>query len=671
MCPDHISALRKAEQAILHSGLFAQAAPRGDGKTERTKGAGLWASVYGHRKFTLLIGATGSATSELLDGVRFYLQSAADLIRDEEGAIVGTVPGLFPLLLEDFPEIVYPVVALEGESKRQGGQRCQGDKTDIHWGGGYITFPTVPPGNWIDGKTMGPAPGAGARVAATSITGRLRGFNVNGARPDLVLPDDPQTDETADSPAGNEKIEKLLARAVIGLAGPGKKIAGIMPCTVIQQGDAIDNILSHEKHPEWDSSRTKMVYDFPLRMKRNADKPDEPSWEEYSEIRNGYDPVTLGDKRRAAEDATLYYLPHSEDLGEGARIAWPERFAVDELDALQAAMSLFFQDEDAFWSEYQNAPKAKKLGNVAELSKEEIANRLNNHPRLIVPHGATKLTAFIDVQGIGLLWYMVCAWRDDFTGWLIDYGTSPDQGKRYFTKASASFLLQGGDQGLHAGIKELAARLLKTEFKTEGGGAMMVDLLLIDSGHQAELVYEACRQLRAAGFGARVLPSKGEGDRATKAMPFNSNKKPDGGRRGPAWDLPPPKDVRGIRLLRIEVNYWKAFVRDRVAVKDGAKGSLTFWGSAPKEHRMLIDHITAEERDRVESELTGREVDEFHKRISNADEDLGDCLVGCAAAASVCDVRLEGLQSAAKPRSNGKPGGKSWSEMQRQKSQRR
>jgi hypothetical protein len=52
---------------------------------------------------------------------------------------------------------------------------------------------------------------------------------------------------------------------------------------------------------------------------------------------------------------------------------------------------------------------------------------VNGHARgLEVPLGCSRLTMFVDVQGKALF-YLVAAWEDDFTGYVIDYGTEPDQ----------------------------------------------------------------------------------------------------------------------------------------------------------------------------------------------------------------------------------------------------
>ena len=49
----------------------------------------------------------------------------------------------------------------------------------------------------------------------------------------------------------------MLAGVTFSLAGPGKKIAGIMPCTVVRLGDMADEILDRELHPEWQGERLR------------------------------------------------------------------------------------------------------------------------------------------------------------------------------------------------------------------------------------------------------------------------------------------------------------------------------------------------------------------------------------------------------------------------------
>lgn len=115
------------------------------------------------------------------------------------------------------------------------------------------------------------APGNKASGVVISCSG-MKGSDIRGqnyaradgqvVRPQLVMVDDPQTTESAWSPSQSQRREAILAGDVLGMAGPGRKIAGLMACTVIRPGDMADNILDRDKHPEWQGERTKMVYAF-------------------------------------------------------------------------------------------------------------------------------------------------------------------------------------------------------------------------------------------------------------------------------------------------------------------------------------------------------------------------------------------------------------------------
>ena len=74
----------------------------------------------------------------------------------------------------------------------------------------------------------------------------------------------------------------------------------------------------------------------------------------------------------------------------------------------------------AFWAEYQNEPLPEDLGSDEQLTVDGIVNRLNGCSQGGVPAWASHLTMFIDVQKT-LLFYVVCAWSDEFTGAVVDY----------------------------------------------------------------------------------------------------------------------------------------------------------------------------------------------------------------------------------------------------------
>lgn len=621
-CDDHRRVIAKAEEAIVYGGLFALAMPRGFGKTQLCRAATIWALLYGYRRFVFFVSATAGHATTSLDAVKAMLAESEPLA-------------------EDFPEVVWPILALEGEVKRQAGQRCLGQKTEIHWGGDFVRLPTVPAQSSVKPAQLH---SGGAKIHISGLTGsKVRGFNVRGERPDLLIVDDPQTDDSANSVRQCEKRESILAGMAMGLAAPGTKIAGIMPCTVIRQGDVADNILDHAKHPEWDSSRTKMLYSFPTDMQL---------WDRYKEIRNNYNPYADdNDKKRAAAEASEFYLSNVEAMQAGAVVAWPELYGTDELDALQSAMNLYFQDRRKFFAEKQNEPLPPDLGKMTQLTSDEICKKLSRLDRGKVHLDATTLTAFIDVQQTVLYW-LVAAWRPGFTGWVVDYGTWPDQGKAYFTLDAITRTLAretkvaGVEGQIVAGLRSLTDLLMQREWMRETGGPMRINQLLIDSGKWTKLIYNF---IRANPFGPNaVLPSKGKFVGATTAKDVDEGAQKSGDLRGLKWSLPAAKEDRGVKLLTVNVNFWKTFVHERLAVGEGNPGCLSLFGIDDTQHKMLADHLTSESASEVKSQV--RECVQWSLKPGNPDNHLFDCLVGAAVAASVQGITLEGIYKAAKPK---------------------
>lgn len=602
--PDHLKVIGKVEQAVLHGGLFALAMPRGSGKTTIAECACLWAVLYGHREFVCLIGSDESHAMDMLDSIKTELDGN-------------------DLLDGDFPEVCHPIRCLDGIANRCGGQLYKGERTHISWTANDIVLPTI-----------AASKAGGAIIKVAGITGRIRGMKFKRAdgkssRPSLVVLDDPQTDESARSLSQCVTRERILAGAVLGLAGPGKKIAGVMPCTVIRTGDMADNILDRDKHPEWNGERTKMVYRFPF---------NEKLWAKYAEVRGD----SLRSERGLA-DATAFYQANREAMDEGAIIAWPERFNHDELSAIQHAINLRLQDEGAFFAEYQNEPLVEKNIDEGLLSADQIASKLNGMKHAEVPIGCDHLTMFIDVQG-KLLFYAVTAWEDDFTGYVIDYGAFPDQKRQYFTLREAQRTLQmvakgaGLEGAIYAGLESLTGEYLKREWHRDDGAHLKIERCIIDAnwGTSTDVVYQFCRQSLHA---AVLLPSHGRFVGAS-SIPFSEYKRKRGNRVGHNWRIPNVQGKRAIRHAIFDANYWKTFVHARIAVPMGDKGCLSLYGRNAEAHRLFSEHLTSEFR--VKTEGRGRIVDEWKSRPEAFDNHWFDCLVGCAVAASMQGAVLPG-----------------------------
>ena len=595
---DHLKVIARIEQAVLRGGLFAVAMPRGSGKTSLCKAACLWATLYGYRDFVALIGSSEAHAQSMLHDLKLQLETN-------------------PLLAADFPEVCYPIAALEGIANRCRGQLFHGKRTHIEWTADKIVLPTIPG-----------SPASGVIMTVAGITGQIRGMTHQRpdgklARPSLVIIDDPQTDESARSPSQSAAREAIVAGAILGLAGPKKKIAGIMPCTVIYPGDMADNILNREKHPEWNGERLKMVYAFPT---------NEKLWQEYAEIRA--ESLRAG---RNGEEATAFYRQHREAMDAGAVVAWPERYNPDELSALQHAMNLKLLDEAAFWAEYQNEPKPPETQDLP-LLRADVTSRLSRIPRGTVPAEATVLTAFIDIHQ-KILYYAVAAWSENFTGWVVDYGTYPQQRTPYFRAAEARPTLAdlGPDLALEGqiynGLSELVERLVRP-WPRENGPAADLDRVLIDAGwgQTTDVVFTYCRQSPHAAI---LLPSFGRYIGAA-SLPMSDYRRRPGEKVGHNWRVPPPAPGRATRYALFDANWWKTFLVRRFLTPLGQRGALVLFGDNPAPHRLLADHLSAEIP--VEVSARGRTVTEWKPRPGHPDNHLFDCLVGCAVAASMAGI---------------------------------
>ena len=610
--PDHLRVIHKIEEAVLHGGLFAMAMPRGSGKTSLCETACLWAILYGHREFVCLIGSDEKSALEMLESIKMELDSN-------------------DLLLDDFPEAVYPIQKLDGIAHRANGQLYQGERTHIGWTAKEVVLPTIP------GSAA-----SGAIIRVAGITGRIRGMKYKrpdgrSARPSLVVIDDPQTDESARSPSQCQNREAVLAGAVLGLAGPGQKIAGVMPCTVICRHDMADNILDREKHPEWQGERTKMVYAFPS---------SEKLWAKYAELRAD----SLRNDGDGSE-ATAFYIANRDDMDKGAIVAWPQRFNEDEASAIQHAMNLRFRDEAAFFAEYQNEPIVEEIGEEM-FTADAVAAKLNGYRPGEIPIGCNHLTMFIDVQQKVLFW-MLCGWEDDFTGTIVDYGTWPEQKRAYFTLRDVHSTLGRATPGaglegqIFGGLEKLTAERLSRAYRREDGAEMRIDRCLVDAnwGQSTDVIYQFCRQSSLAGI---LLPSHGKYVGAS-SVPFSEYKRKRGDRVGLHWRIPNTIGRRQVRHTLIDTNYWKTFVHARLAVAMGDPGCLSLFGRDEKAHRLLADHLTAEYR--VKTVARDRTVDEWKLRATRPDNHWLDCLVGCAVAASIQGASLPGVADGpARPR---------------------
>lgn len=165
-----------------------------------------------------------------------------------------------PDLLEDFPEVCYPLAKLGGSALLARGQLFYGTPTNIQIGADSFRLPT------IRGSVA-----SGATVAAFGANAAIRGFqteNPDGStdRPDFLFLDDLQTDQIAANPARVEALEEKVASTLAGLAENGATLSMIQTMTVKSPDDYADRALNVEVFPQWRGLRESALLKMPERL---------------------------------------------------------------------------------------------------------------------------------------------------------------------------------------------------------------------------------------------------------------------------------------------------------------------------------------------------------------------------------------------------------------------
>lgn len=597
----HLLVIDAVERTATQGGLQAIAMPRGSGKSTISEVGAIWSLLCGHRKFVMLIGATETASKEQLENIKSELQ-------------------FNELLLADFPEVLYPIAKLDGISKRCLGQTCCGKQTSIIWSSSEVVLPTVE-GSKVSGATL--------RVAG--ITGRIRGTKKTTAdgksiRPDYVLLDDVQTEESSKSAMQCAERLKLISGAVLGLAGVKTKISAVMACTVISKGDLADVLLDRKQFPEWNGIRVRML---------ETEPENKALWEKYEDV--------MGDSLRETgtiAKATDFYRENQSAMDLGAKVYWNERFVTGEISAVQNAMNLKIRDARSFASEYQNMPLAEDYGITdKQVSVEDLKQKLSGLERGIVPAGATMLTAFVDVQK-ELLWWVVLASDASFNCSVVEYGAFPEQGSSFFDltnlRKSLSDVYGGSTEGnCYRGLTDLLNQKMAQEYVREDGATMKIEKCLIDAGwgEVTDTIYRVCKE---SVFSAMLLASHGRGITAS-SLPMSKYKRRPGEQMFHDA-IVTLGNAKSRKHISVDVNSWKSFFQARLLTPIGERGCLTIYGNPKTNHQLLFDHLTAEYF-RITSGA-GRTLKEWKIRPDRQRNDLLDCLVGCLVAAHLAGASM-------------------------------
>lgn len=629
--PVHKRLIKLITRCVLVGIMLAVGIPRGFGKTSMCERGVLWALCYRHHLLIMLFAATNEAAAEMLKRIHTELTTN-------------------PLLIADFPEVCLPLIHMGTANQKGRGQLCQGVLTNVKLRSNELWTGDVLRGQpEQDDAAAQILPGASlwaVGITAGGIRGKQRVAYGQVLRPTMGLADDCQTRASAGSPRQCQKRKQILNADIPFLPGQFESWSFLSTWTVIEPGDVADWVLNRENAPEYHGVRERFLDALP-------DDRAMELWAEWRQIViQCQQAVGIKDSDRdqldydTLEPAHKFYDRHRTAMHRGAKIVWehaydPRRWR----SALEKAMDVYFRDRLAFFSELQNDPAAWQVAAKAQLQKFDIATRFGLTPQGVVPRSAEWLTVGIDVQ-LKVLYWSVRAWRPDSTSHVIEYGTWPGQGRKYFNLSDLKLSIDAQyaslptwEVRLAAALKELLDRLFNQQWPREDGLKLGLTAGGVDGNYETDKVKAA---IIASGYYGRVYPTHGKSFTRARA-PLNELPKRDRDVIGDNWRLRAPKEG-DVRYVTFDANHFKSQIRDRLSMPCNLPGSMTlFLGPA---HEMWADHIVAERCHEKFDRTTGREYEEWDK-LPNLDNHLLDCEVINNVVGSMIGCRMPIAQSSA------------------------
>jgi hypothetical protein len=520
----------------------AISAPRGDGKTEITKGITIFCILKQLIRFPVVIAASGKFASRIYDDIRSQFESNERLI-------------------EDFADICVPCVALGGTPQKAAKQTHNGEPTKIKWSTDECIFATIKDSPW-----------SGVCMTYAGMDSAIRGINIRGNRPDFIIVDDPETRESAASDNQIETRNIILNRDIAGLADGRKRLSRVVLCTIQNRNCLAAMVTNPAVMPSWNGKRYAGVVSWP-----NATD----LWETYIELRQ----TGQKDGDGVAKIATKFYLENREAMDEGAVVLNPERFSraktkdgwIIEHSAIQTIYNLISDNGLGYvQTEIQNDPQEDEPETM-RLSAGVVASRMSGFARNELPKVETplKIVFGVDLGKYQSYWTKLCVHGNAITH-ILDYGVIENHGMQATTPQETV-------------ERSLINRL--HEWRIDILSQCSPDLVLIDSGTYTESVYGFCKQ---AGF--PFMPAKGQPEN----FKFTGADTPTS-RHFEEVRAEFQKDSRGW-LYHINGVYWKNQVQQRIKtatfneVNQLNEGSLSVFSSFDnKQHLSFSHHLVSEQ----------------------------------------------------------------------------
>lgn len=172
----------------------------------------------------------------------------------------------------------------------------------------------------------------GAKVRGVGAGQKLRGMRHGSRRPDLVIADDLENDESVESPDQRKKLEKWFFKALMKIGQPDTVY--VVVGTILHYDSLLSGLL---KKPGWKGRKFKSI------LKWSQSK----LWEAWEAL---FSDITI-DKEKAEGNADAFFRQHEKEMLKDTEVLWPEREPYYYLAKMRVSEGRAYFD-----SEKQNDP---------------------------------------------------------------------------------------------------------------------------------------------------------------------------------------------------------------------------------------------------------------------------------------------------------------------------
>jgi predicted phage terminase large subunit-like protein len=261
---------------------IAIAAPRGHAKSTIVSLVyALWCVLYLKERLVLIASNTQEQAKTLLKDIKHQLKEN-------------------PLIVSDFPEI------------------CRSKK----------------PKPWRTNRIQLPN---GAMISVYGVGQSPRGIKNNKYRPGLIIADDLENEEQAESEEQRDKLRSWFRSTLLNTGYPDTNV--VVVGTILHQDSLLATLVDPDKGAGWTGKKYRAVESF---------SDHQQMWEKWSSVfccREEYEQDTGSDA------AKLFFKANREKMLEGTKVLWPERENYYDLMVIRETDGV-----RSFQSEKQNEP---------------------------------------------------------------------------------------------------------------------------------------------------------------------------------------------------------------------------------------------------------------------------------------------------------------------------